>query len=82
MKLDDILYACNCITGISAIPARVYLEKELKQSYGLEYMPVDPILPYEEFLLSKRNLSAIIAHLSTNFMELSGIMNLLLSLAR
>lgn len=54
MKLDDILYACNCITGISAIPARVYLEKELKQSYGLEYMPVDPILPYEEFLLSKK----------------------------
>ena len=78
MKLDDILYACNCITGISAIPARVYLENKLKQSYGLEYMPVDPILPYEEFLLSK-NLSA-----TTPFHQFYGAIrqNLLLSLAR
>jgi hypothetical protein len=52
MDLDDILYACNCITGISAIPARVYLNNSLKRSYGLESMPIDPLAPYEEVLLS------------------------------
>lgn len=53
MDLDDILYACNCITGISAIPARVYLNNSLKRSYGLESMPIDPLAPYEEVLLAK-----------------------------
>ena len=57
MDLDDILYACNCITGISAIPARVYLNNSLKRSYGLESMPIDPLAPYEEFYLLKEPVS-------------------------
>ena len=51
MQLDDILYACNCITGISAIPARVYQNNTLKHSFGLANMPVDPVTPYEKYLL-------------------------------
>jgi len=52
MQLDDILYACNCITGISAIPARVYQNNVLKHSFGMANMPVDPVVPYEKTLLA------------------------------
>lgn len=52
MQLDDILYACNCITGISNIPARVYQNNTLKHSFGLTNMSVDPVIPYEKSLLT------------------------------
>lgn len=69
MKLDDILYACNCITGISAIPARVYHNNSLKQSFGIANMLVDPITPYEDILLANNEP---VSYYCTSFYQFYG----------
>lgn len=41
-----ILYACNRIASISAIPIRVYERSTRIAAYSLHDMPIDPIKPY------------------------------------
>mgnify|MGYP000855442594 FL=1 len=69
MELADVLYSCSCITGISSIPARIYINNSLKQSYGLENMIIDPLLPYERILL---NNNESVGYCCTPFQQFYG----------
>ncbi len=69
MELADVLYASACISGISGFPLRVYDKKAFVQSFGLENMQVDPIIPYEELLLSKEES---VNYYSTPFYQFYG----------
>ncbi len=53
MVIEDILYSCERIGGISSIPIRVYENGVLFKSFSLHDMPIDPIKPYEEMILKK-----------------------------
>ena len=69
MKLSDIEFSCKCISNISAIPIRVYDNNELILLFGLENMPIDPITPYRDLLLSYKDP---ISYYSTPFYQLFG----------
>ena len=69
MKLSDIEFSCKCISNISAIPIRVYENNELVLSFGLENMPVDPVVLHKDILLSYEDS---ISYYCTPFYQLYG----------
>ena len=48
----DVLYLCEHQAGISSVPIRVFRERELLASWGLDGMPVDPARPQLPTLLT------------------------------
>jgi len=70
MKLTDIKYTCKCIASISAIPIRIYGKTGHIQSYALENLPIDPMAPYEELLLTYQDS---ISYYCTPFHQFYGI---------
>ena len=70
MKLSDIEFSCKCISNISAIPVRLYDENKLILCFGLENMPIDPVAPYENTLLS---FDDSISYYCTPFYQLFGV---------
>lgn len=53
MRTEDILYACERIAGISAVPVRVYEGGALVGSFLLDDWPADPIAPYLPRMLAR-----------------------------
>ena len=70
MKFEDLLYACERIAGISAVPVRIYDKGVLKQLFYSRELSVDPILPYEAQMLKRRES---VSYLMTPFHQYYGI---------
>lgn len=61
MHLDDVIYACECIAGISGFPLRVYEGSTCVKKCFPQAFEVDPFKPFAPQLLSKQeNISYLI----------------------